>query len=62
MFSGDNAPFKISSEPRKISPASIELLVVTASYEPPLPERIELPIILIAAFIIIVGYMKHRGW
>lgn len=62
MFSGDRASFKISSEPRKITPENYELLVVTATYEPPLPERIELLIILIAAFIIFVGYMKHRGW
>jgi hypothetical protein len=62
MFSGDKAPFEISSEPRKISPASIELLVVTAAYEPPLPQNIVLLIILMAALIIIVAYLKHRGW
>jgi hypothetical protein len=62
MFSGDKASFRISSEPRKTTPSSYELLVVTASYEPPLPERIELLIILIAAFVIFVAYMKRRGW
>jgi hypothetical protein len=62
MFSGDEASFTISSEPRKIRPESYELLVVTARYEPPLPQRIELLIILIVAFIIFVGYMKHKGW
>jgi hypothetical protein len=62
MFYGDKASFRIGSEPRKITPSSYELLVVTASYEPPLPERIELLVILVAAFIIFVAYMKRRGW
>jgi len=62
MYSGDKASFKISSEPHKIRPASYELVVVTTRYEPPLTERIELLIILIAVFIIFIAYMKHRGW
>jgi hypothetical protein len=62
MYSGDKAQFRVSSEPRKLSPASYEILVTAVRYEPPLTERIELLIILIAAFIIIVAYMKHRGW
>lgn len=62
MYSGDKASFEISSEPRKIRPASYELAVVTTRYEPSLTERIELLIILIVALIIFVVYMKHRGW
>lgn len=62
MYSGDKAQFTVSSEPRKLSPASYEILVTAARYEPPLTERIELLIILIVAFIIIVAYLKHRGW
>jgi hypothetical protein len=62
MYSGDKAQFRVSSEPRKLSPASYEILVTAVRVEPPLTERIELLIILIAAFIIIVAYMKHRGW
>lgn len=62
MYSGDKAQFRVSSEPRKLSPASYEILVTAVRVEPPLAERIELLIILVAAFIIIVAYMKHRGW
>jgi len=63
MFHGDKASFKTSSEPRKIIPASYGLLVTTARYEPPLIERIELLIILIAIFTIFIVYMKkRRGW
>jgi hypothetical protein len=62
MFSGDEAPFRISSEPRKITPASNELMVVTLSYEPPLPQDILLLIILVAIFIIFIVYMKRKGW
>jgi len=59
---GEEEAFETSSKPHKIVPASYELLIVTQRYDPIFITNTLLLIILIAAFAVFLGYMKHRGW
>jgi len=54
--------FVISSQPYKIHPAAYRLLVIPHHYEGLPIARFDLVLILIAAFITFVVYMKRRGW
>jgi len=58
----EESHFSVTSEPYKISPAAYNLLAVPHHYEGLPIARYDLVLILVVSFVILVLYMKRRGW
>lgn len=62
MEIGEKQSFELSSNPQKISPARYELLVVPHHYGLLLVTHLTLLLFLGIIFVLVIVYMRRRGW